>query len=108
MNALSRKRRRRLLALRNALFSDQAGACCYCERAMAGRHEPTRIAAARLGIRCSEVRSRRATIEHLKRRADGGGNQPGNLRASCEDCNFRRQGHDWLTWKSICLGEIAA
>lgn len=48
---------------------------------------------------------RSITREHLKRREEGGTNDPGNIRFACRDCNTKRGRRTWLEWKTICMGE---
>ena len=78
------------------LWFKQRGKCCWCERDMI---HPVAID----GIPHPE----RATIEHLTRKRDGGGDNPDNLALAHQFCNSNRQGMDWLTYKSVVLGEIA-
>ncbi|MBX5179909.1 HNH endonuclease [Rhizobium lentis] len=77
------------------LFQKQEGRCCYCERYVI------------LSYRWrDQQRPDAATIEHLKRRADGGTDHPDNLAMSCKDCNDSRQEIDWLTYRSLKRGEF--
>jgi 5-methylcytosine-specific restriction endonuclease McrA len=46
------------------------------------------------------------TIEHLNRRADGGGNDRDNVALACYACNTGRGTVDWLTYATIRRGEI--
>jgi 5-methylcytosine-specific restriction endonuclease McrA len=72
------------------LFWQQEGKCCYCEQPMTlsfSRHD--------------NVFGNSATLEHLKRRADGGGSTRSNLALACRDCNNRRGVVDWLTYASL-------
>jgi hypothetical protein len=48
------------------------------------------------------------TIEHLRRKADGGTSHPDNKALACYECNSERGDMDWLTYKSLKMGEIAA
>ncbi|MDK1489407.1 HNH endonuclease [Sinorhizobium sp. 7-81] len=41
-----------------------------------------------------------ATLEHLRRRADGGKNNPDNLAVACKACNDGRGAIDWLSYAS--------
>lgn len=46
------------------------------------------------------------TIEHLRRKADGGCNGLHNKALACYRCNVERGEIDWLTYKSFRMGEI--
>ncbi|MGV1793815.1 HNH endonuclease [Rhizobium sp. A37_96] len=48
-----------------------------------------------------------ATIEHLRRRADGGSDHSDNLALACKECNDGRGEVDWLTYRSFKRGEIS-
>jgi 5-methylcytosine-specific restriction endonuclease McrA len=48
------------------------------------------------------------TIEHLRRKCEGGTSDLDNIALACQDCNHRRGAIDWLTYASIKRGEIAA
>jgi hypothetical protein len=79
------------------LFHAQKGVCWYCDRPtwLRASGETKLAAMIRLGIepgayRCkADLRARAATIEHLKRRADGGTMRDGVVMA-CASCNSRR------------------
>lgn len=81
-------------AMREKLRRKQGNKCCYCgcelTDAMNPKHAPD-----------SSV-----TLEHLKRKQDGGTNEKDNLAASCRGCNVRRGPMDWLTYKSFVMGEL--
>jgi hypothetical protein len=47
-----------------------------------------------------------ATIEHLKRKTDGGTDVADNLALSCNLCNSERGSVDWLAYTSYRRGEI--
>lgn len=75
-------------SLRNkvsVLLFKQKNKCCYCE--------------------CPLTRET-ATIEHLKRRKDGGKSCNDNLAVACESCNHGRGQIDWFTYKSWIMGEL--
>lgn len=99
--ALRRDQRSRL---RKLLWDRQGGLCCYCERSMAVSFGSKKTEAKRLGIFIREVADRRATLEHLKRRAEGGGNGKDNLALACNSCNRERGETDWLTFKTLKAG----
>ena len=48
------------------------------------------------------------TIEHLRRKADGGEDCADNLALACRDCNHGRGHTDWFTYKTIRSGELFA
>lgn len=73
--------------------------CCYCERPLLRASAKTRD---------GKHHPRAATIEHLRRKVDGGRNILDNKAVACFECNNGRGNTDWLTYKSIKMGEIAA
>jgi 5-methylcytosine-specific restriction endonuclease McrA len=79
--------------LRGNLLKKQKGLCCYCE-------EPVVACLPEIG---KPVNPRMATIEHLKRRVDGGKSEPDNLAIACHSCNHGRGQIDWLSYKSWVL-----
>ena len=77
--------------LKAELMEKQGGVCCYCERPFyLGRSN----------------HSFGATFEHLKRKIDGGKSNKDNLALAHRSCNMARGDMDWLTYKSMRLGEI--
>lgn len=87
---------------RDLLVEKQGGKCCYCG-------EYLQPADARIGPRKRRtIHPRAVTIEHLHRKVDGGGDSLDNKAAACFECNNGRGSLDWLTYKSIKMGEIAA
>lgn len=70
---------------RTYLYHKQGGLCCYCE---------------------VHVPEDKATLEHLKRKIDGGTNDWDNLAMSCQPCNSYRGAVDWFTYKSYKMGEL--
>ena len=89
------------MKLRDRLYVAQAGSCCYCDKPMFMRGH---ISAGRFGslfgLTNAQAKLRVATLEHLKRRADGGTNQRDNLALACQACNSRRQGTNWVEYRS--------
>ena len=94
-------------ALRMCICSEQNWRCCYCGvRMFAG--EPMECAMAycvanRLPSSNPKkvaklLRWRLATVEHLLRRCDGGGNERGNLASACGWCNSNRQDRTSTDW----------
>lgn len=61
--------------------------CCYCGVTLAYPDY-------RAGFKCDGF----ATVEHIRRRADGGSNERDNLAAACAWCNNSRQDFDALDW----------
>jgi 5-methylcytosine-specific restriction endonuclease McrA len=77
------------------LFDRQNGRCCYCDRFV--------IMSADYNI---QQWPDAATIEHLRRRADGGSNAPHNLAMACKRCNQERGAMNWLTYATFRRGEF--
>lgn len=75
------------------LRTKQNGQCCYCSVGLV-RH------------RGLNPPANAETIEHLRRRADGGTNRRDNLALACRECNHGRGSIDWLTYKSLKSGEL--
>ncbi|MGQ3214114.1 MAG: HNH endonuclease [Shinella sp.] len=90
--SLSGRRKRAIIAL---LFHLQEGRCCYCRKFLRLRYAP-------------HYRSRHdsATLEHLRRRADGGRHYLDNLALACKSCNDGRGVVDWLTYASWIRNEF--
>lgn len=84
---MKRNRRR---YLRWYLFGIQEGRCYYCDELMSLSF-----------ARRDNIWSRSATLEHLQRRADGGGNTKSNLVLACKECNQRREERDPLTYRLL-------
>lgn len=81
---------------RDVLRSKQGSKCCYCgqemtvpPRGVAGHHP------------------QQETLEHLRRKIDGGKNDLDNLALSCRECNVGRGSMDWLTYKTIKSGHYS-
>jgi hypothetical protein len=70
---------------RMEIFEACGWRCCYCGVRLCPAHQP---------IPGEQI----ATVEHIRRRADGGSNERENLAASCPWCNHRRGHHDALVW----------
>ncbi len=68
--------------------------CPYCRRVL--------ISAAEAG----DTWGRKATIEHIKTRADGGDNDPSNLLIVCERCNNLRGDLDYDIFCAFARGVI--
>lgn len=76
----------------------QKGLCCYCERPMlVGKW-----------VGGGTIPPEAETVEHLKRKAEGGTNDKDNIALSCKECNSGRGLMDWLTYKSYRMGEFYA
>ena len=64
--------------------------CCYCNVVMS--FDPKHLASGYMFA---------ATIEHVKRKADGGLNVNENLKLACMDCNTRRGTLSFEYWRMI-------
>lgn len=82
---------------RDLLIGHQRNRCCYCE---------CKLLSTRAALPNGKIHPQAATIEHLKRRADGGTHGLHNKAVACHSCNTGRGATDWLTYKSIKMGEI--
>ena len=83
--------------LRVKLRAKQAGNCCYCGHPMT----PPIVATKKVKPKsCSE------TLEHLRRKEDGGTNHYDNMALACFECNTGRGAVDWLTYTSYKRGEL--
>lgn len=78
---------------RARLRMKQGGKCCYCGIGM--RKSKT-------GLQGPDFE----TLEHLRRKADGGDNALDNKALACFRCNSERGEVDWLTYTSYRRGEI--
>ncbi|MDW9908530.1 HNH endonuclease [Sinorhizobium meliloti] len=78
---------KRLLAA--MLFYKQDGLCAYCRKFIRLSYWPP-----------DRTRHDAATIEHLRRRADGGKDTFDNTALVCLQCNVGRGVVDWLTYCS--------
>lgn len=67
----------------------QHGICCYCGQPMT------------LAYNGTVPFPNTATIEHLRRRADGGLTVPDNLALACHDCNSARGAMNWVEFKTV-------
>lgn len=81
-------------AVRSALHHHQGGQCCYCGTKLVmpkgekwGQYE------------C--MHNRAATLEHLRRKADGGTNHSDNLALACRKCNAKRGAMSWVEFKTL-------
>lgn len=85
-------RRRQIRAI---LFERQGGLCCYCKVKMVHPPRPS----------TGKVPRNTATLEHLRRRAEGGTHHRDNLALACARCNSGRKAVDWFTYASRKQGE---
>ena len=84
-----------------ALVEAQDSKCCYCEQPIFILGEVSVKAFAQAhGLTYRQASKRRATIEHLRRRCEGGTHHRDNLAASCEFCNSKRGDMSWVEFKS--------
>lgn len=84
--------------VRSKLRIKQGGKCCYCGKKM--------IKAAH--IEGKSLPHNAETIEHLKRKNEGGLNTLDNVALSCIECNAGRGSIDWFTYKTYRTGELWA
>lgn len=82
---------------RDIILEKQGYRCCYCGSHLLYPH-------AVLGS--GRPHPRAATIEHLRRRADGGDGSLDNKAVACHECNTGRGSTDWMTYKSMKMAEI--
>lgn len=82
--------------VRAMLRGKQHGRCCYCSKTMRRATGPGRIP------------NDAETVEHLRRKVDGGTDDLDNLALACHECNYGRGLTDWLTYTSYRRGELAA
>lgn len=85
-------RQHRKAKIRAEHWRNDDSRCCWCFREMwFHKHESKADAKRRLCLETTgELRKRRATIEHLKPLAHGGGNERSNIRLACHGCNSKR------------------
>ena len=88
--------KKRRAVLRGMLFGIQRGRCCYCGRAV-------RLTLPRQHGYGRPYPADFATLEHLRRLADGGTDALDNVALSCHDCNSRRGSLTWVEFKTIRL-----
>lgn len=84
------------LGKRHKLYFAQAGECCYCGTVMlmTGDMRIGRFMQI-YGLTKKQASNRRASIEHLKRRTDGGTHALHNVALACTLCNSKRQSTPW-------------
>ncbi|WP_286296548.1 HNH endonuclease signature motif containing protein [Aminobacter sp. SS-2016] len=82
-------------AIAAQLFVLQNGRCAYCQKFVRLSYWPPDLR-----------RHDAATIEHLRRRADGGKDHPDNLALACKACNDGRGVVDWCTYASWIRNEF--
>ena len=75
--------------VRIKLRTRQGGKCCYCERKMSGQHPQ---------IDGKSLPPTAETVEHLKRKFEGGTHTLDNLALACLECNGRPGVVDWFTY----------
>lgn len=84
-------------SVRKLLAEKQGNKCCYCGESLRPVHAKWK----------NSVHPKAQTIEHLRRKADGGTGRLDNKALACFECNSGRGAIDWLTYKSIKMGEFA-
>lgn len=87
-----------LTAARNKLRGIQKGLCCYCDKPMVRR----KAAGCPKGGWPHDTE----TLEHLRRKFEGGTDRCDNLALACAECNVGRGDMDWFTYKTYKQGEL--
>ena len=85
--------------LKAFLHRRQRGVCCYCGR-LTELHPP----AWPIG---TTPPSSFATLEHLRRKVDGGSDHPDNLAIACWPCNNERGDMSWVEFKTMKIRSAA-
>jgi 5-methylcytosine-specific restriction endonuclease McrA len=85
------------LSLREVLYIAQAGRCCYCDHVMytQGALGASRFASL-YGLTKRQALARKASLEHLVKKADGGTSRRHNVALACVACNSKRQDTSWV------------
>lgn len=86
--------------LKAALFRVQGGRCCYCGRAVELAPEPWGMGEA--------PPDSFATLEHLRRKVDGGRLSPDNVALACWPCNNQRGDLSWVEFATLRQSGVAA
>lgn len=81
---------KRRAIVRRRLFDAQGGRCCYC--------------GIRLRLKGGDRSLSYATVEHLRRRSDGGTSHDDNLALACNRCNSSRGDTSWVEFKTMMAG----
>ncbi len=79
---------------RQRIAEEQEYLCYYCERKMS-------MSMARQGAK------KKATLEHLKRKVDGGTYHYDNIVVACQECNCNRGDYPVEMWRELCTTIIA-
>lgn len=79
--------------MRQTLFELQGRKCCYCRRAVYLDYDHG---------------NQTATLEHLRRRADGGNDHRDNLAVACHRCNSQRGSRSWVEFATLMASKAAA
>lgn len=82
---------------RDILLERQKYRCCYCDCHLLYPHAVTDN---------GRPHPRAATLEHLRRRADGGDGSLDNKAVACRECNSSRGEMDWLSYKTLKRREL--
>lgn len=86
--------------LKAFLHQRQHGACCYCGCLTFLHPKPWRLG--------DSPPADFATLEHLRRKADGGTNHPDNVAIACWQCNNERGDLTWVEFKTLKTQRLAA
>lgn len=95
------------LGKRHRLYFAQTGECCYCGVVMLMTGDLSVERFAKLfALTKKQAQRRRASIEHLKRRVDGGTHAIHNLALACCLCNSKRQSTPWNVYAQRRSGVV--
>lgn len=86
--------------LKSMLHERQGGQCCYCGRITELHPSPWALG--------ERTPPQFATLEHLRRKSEGGTDHPDNLAIACFDCNVGRGSYSWVEWKTLKMQARAA
>lgn len=82
---------------RAVLWAKQDGRCCYCQVAL----KPVPAKKSRKPLHPATE-----TLEHLRRKVDGGTHRNDNIALACLECNTGRGSMDWLSYTTYRRGEF--
>jgi 5-methylcytosine-specific restriction endonuclease McrA len=89
------------IGVRLSVFEAANWRCCYCGVRLLYARESQALFANEARIPRQDwrtIKSREATLEHILKRADGGGDERANLAAACAWCNHSRGDWDAEVW----------
>ena len=85
---------KKIACKRQKIAEEQDYLCYYCGRKMS-------MSMAKQGA------NKKATLEHLKRKVDGGTLHYDNMAVACQQCNCNRGDYPVEMWKVLCKEIIA-